>query len=162
MFDQAYQLYEINTFMVPVESDKPQATIIMDYIDLLAVNEEQNNYFGVTRTFLDEYCNGRTVLKCNYLFTSHNMTNSPSCASVMYQNKLEEIRKLCHIGFLEINSNCAPVIYDLQNSSILVINPARKMTYARCIDNYNNKKAEITDSALATVNLSCFYFVFNE
>ena len=85
MFDQAYQLYEINTFMVPVESYVPQATIIMDYIDLLAVNEEQNNYFGVTRTFLDEYCNGRTVLRCNYLFTSHDMTNSPSCASVIYQ-----------------------------------------------------------------------------
>ena len=26
---------------------------------------------------------------------------------------------------------------------------------------YNNKKAEITDSALATVNLSCFFFLFN-
>ena len=55
MFDHTYQLYEINTFMVPVESKTPQATIIMDYIDLLVVNEEQNNYFVVTREFLNFY-----------------------------------------------------------------------------------------------------------
>ena len=79
--------------MVPVVSKTPQATIIMDYIDLLAVNEEHDNYFGVTRGFLNDYCQGRAAWRCNYLFTSHDMINSPSCASVIYQNKLEEIQK---------------------------------------------------------------------
>ena len=51
IFDQTYQLYEINTFMVPVESKTPQATIIMDYIDLLAVNEEQNIVGGLHVNF---------------------------------------------------------------------------------------------------------------
>ena len=72
------------------------------------------------------------------------MTNSPSCASVVYQNKLEEIHKLCHIGFLELNSNNALVIYNLQNSSLLVINPTKKV---------------YMPGALATVHIVMFLFL---
>jgi len=161
MFDQTYTLYEINTFMVPVESENPQATIIMDYIDLLAVNTQQNTYFAVTRQFIAEYCRGKTVLRCTSLFMSHDMTKSPSCASMIFKNELNEIQRLCHIGFIEIKPSIAPSIYDFHNSSILLINPAKQMIFARCTDNYK-RKIPITNNTLMTVNLSCFCYLFND
>ena len=36
LLDQLFTLYKINTFLFPVEGDRAQTTVIMDYLDLLA------------------------------------------------------------------------------------------------------------------------------
>ena len=51
MTDQTYELYEVESFMVPVEGNQSQTTILMDYVDLLAVNIETNSYFSMSHHF---------------------------------------------------------------------------------------------------------------
>lgn len=159
MFDQRYKLFEVDSFLIPVESSQQQATIIMDFIDLLAVNEIRNSYFSVSHYFLKEHCMGKNIVTCNELFTTHDLTTSPSCGSAIYQNDIEKINKLCKIGFVEINESTRPKIYDLKNSSVLLVNPARQNLYSRCSE--QERKQFITDGALVTIELKCFCYIFN-
>ena len=61
---------------------------------------------------------------------------------------------------MEISPDTNPTLYDMNNGSVLRINPAKKMLYSRC-DDYDMKK-EVTDRASATVQMNCFYYIFND
>ena len=160
MVDQTYELFEINSFMIPTLGNSYQVTKIMEYSEVFAFNDKRNSYFSITYHFLNEHCKGRTILRCNKMNIGHDLTNAPSCASVIFQNKLEEIKELCTIGLMEISPNTNPTLYDMNNGSVLIINPARKMIYSRC-DDYDRKK-EVTDGAIVTVHINCFCYLFND
>ena len=161
MKNQNFQLYEINSFMIPIEnSESPQATIILDYVDLLGINEERNSYFSITHQFLSEHCRGKTILRCNRMITNLDLTTSPTCATAIYQDRLDDVQRLCTIGFMDLKPTTTAVLYELTNSSILVVNPMRTQIYSRCND-YQRKK-KVTNEALVTVNINCFCYLFNE
>lgn len=159
MIDQTYSIYEIQTFVTPTESKLPQATIIMDYTDMIAVNTQENNYFPVTNAFLNRHCRGKRIFTCDSIITQYDMTQSPSCASAIFQNNLEDIQKLCKVGFMEISIDEDPMFLDLHNSSVLLVNPARKDIYSKC--GAYSRKQLITNNALTTIKMKCFCLLFN-
>ena len=131
MTDQTYELYEVESFMVPVEGNQSQTTILMDYVDLLAVNIETNSYFSMSHHFLNEHCHGKTVRTCNKMFMNKDLTRAPSCASMISMNNLEAIHQLCKIELVEVKPAMNPLLIDLKNSSVLIVNPARKTLCSR-------------------------------
>ena len=160
MMDQTFALYEINSFPVPIDSNSHQATIIMDHIDILAVNTKQNSYFPVSHFVLNEHCQGRTVHRCTTMFVNYDFETSPSCESAIYKNNMEQMKTLCKIGIMEVDSKTNPLIYDLKNSSFLVVNPTRQTIYSRC-DDYE-RKTVITNASLVTITMQCFCKLVNE
>ena len=160
MTDQTYELYEVESFMVPVEGNQSQTTILMDYVDLLAVNIETNSYCSMSHHFLNEHCHGKTVRTCNKMFMNKDLTRAPSCASMIFMNNLEAIHQLCKIELVEVKPAMNPLLIDLQNSSVLIVNPARKTLYSRCND--FERKKNITNDPLVTININSFCYLFND
>ena len=159
--NQIYDLYEIQTFITPVDSQSPQATfIVVDNVEMLGVNEMENSYIPLSKALLREACKGKSIYHCNHLFTQYDITKAPSCAIAIYLNKLDDIRNLCEIGFLEIEPTTNPSFIDLGNSSVLMINPARHMIYSRC--NNHARKEPLTDNALTTITMNCFCYLLND
>ena len=74
VMSELYQLYEIETFPLPIHN-RSQATIITDTVDLIAVNN--HHYFTVKHHVLNEHCHGKTIKTCNRLFVSHDFIHSP-------------------------------------------------------------------------------------
>ena len=160
IIDQIYTLYEIKTFIIPTDSNNPQGTLIIDFTDLIAINRDENNYFPISHAFLREHCRGSSIKSCNQIFTQYDLTRSPSCASSIFRNDVDDIQKLCKIGFVEIEPHVNPTFIDLKNSSILIVNPAKHNIYLKCRD--KSRKQIIDNSPIVTVRLNCFCYLFNE
>ena len=160
MQDQVFTLYTINTFMVPVVNEPTKATLIVDYVDLIAVNYEQNSYFTMSRQFYMDHCVGRTIIKCDRLLQSYDFELAPTCASVVFRNQLEVVQKYCKIGFVNIESSYPLRLIDYGNSSLLLVNPNGQPIYARC-EHYGRRK-EITRERLVTIHMQCYCNYFND
>ena len=92
------------------------------------------------------------------MFMNKDLTRAPSCASMIFMNNLEAIHQLCKIGLVEVKPTMNPLLIDLQNSSVLIVNPARKTLYSRCND--FERKKNITNDPLVTININCFCYLF--
>ena len=156
VMSELYQLYEIETFPLPIHN-RSQATIITDTVDLIAVNN--HHYFTVKHHVLDEHCHGKTIKTCNRLFVSHDFIHSPSCESSLYKNDLKNIKKLCNIGIMQFTEYTIPMVFDLYNNSILLINPTGERIYSQCL---GKRKKYLTKDCVVTINQECFCQILND
>ena len=158
--DQIYDLFDISTFLVPVESNQSQATIIQDHIDLLAVNVPHNSYFEISRNFLENHCMGKNMYHCDRMIVNYDLSNSPRCSTAIYNDNVKAIHGLCNLGLLQIDSNMQPQFIDLYNSSVLLVNPNRKSIYSRCSN--ENRRKFVTNDVLVTIDINCLCYLFND
>ena len=154
--NQLYDLYDIETFPLPI-TNSSQATLITNAVDIIAVNEHY--YFPISGHMLNEHCHGISIKTCDRSFVSSDIIKSPTCVSAVYQNNLKDIKRLCKIGIINLSEHSIPTIIDLQNSSILLINPTNEKIYSKC---FNQRREEITQNSLVTINLQCFCFLYND
>ena len=156
LHDQTFELYKLQSFVIPVLNMHDQA-MITHHKEMIAVNRKAETYFSLNEDELNN-CHGHINLICPQLFTQHIMKRQ-SCELSILKGNLEVAKDLCEFGLINIQSLDTKFYY-ISDNNVLTVNPMRSKIYKRC--KHDKMQKFISNEFVFEIRLECFCYVFSD